>query len=102
MSPRWPELRCNIRARGGPGCAARRSPHSGELLLERLDIPLVHDQRLAQARDAGTIFLGVRALLRQGRRSAIRVGDSRLREELLLRGEFVREHLAAHAVASLL
>src|SRR5438046_9613619 len=93
MSPGWPELRCNIRARGGSGCAARRSPHSGELLLERLDIPLVHDQRLAQACDAGTIFLGVRALLRQGRRSAIGVRSEERRVGKEWRGRWWQERV---------
>src|SRR6185369_17771807 len=92
-----PELQANrskIRARASCGRRASPSLDGGELLLQRFDVLLVHAHRLTQAREARAIFLGIRALLRQRRRSAVCIRKTRLGQELLLGGELFGEHLA--------
>src|SRR4030095_9046014 len=74
----------------------------GELLLQRLDVLFVHAHGLPQPREAPAILLGVRTLLGQRRRRAIRVERTRFGQELLFGGEFVRKDLATHVVAALL
>src|SRR4029077_1262044 len=73
-----------------------------ELLLERLDVFLVHVDRLPQPRDALAVFLDVRAFLGQRRRCTIRVCDARFGQELFLGRELVAQDLPSYVVAHFL
>src|SRR5262245_46472369 len=89
---------CGLR----PRPPRRASLDRRKLLLERLDVALVHRKRLLEPRDALAVLLGVVALLGQRARRAVGVEGARLGEAPLLGGKLVREHLAADVVASLL